>query len=172
MVVRETQRAFMYFCLYGLVVDAIVVNRLFPATLEDGYFSEWLSTQQKSMEQIHRIFDPIPLKTVNILRDEVVGADRLLEMGEMIYGDSDPAAILHSDPPYRIEENGGDHVLEIKLPFISKEYIDLYNEDGDLVVRIGSFKRRVMLPRMLAGRKTSGASLNDNTLSITFPKTG
>jgi arsenite-transporting ATPase len=102
MVIRETQRAFMYFCLFGLVVDAIVVNRLFPEGLSDDYFTDWLSTQQRSVEQIHRIFDPIPVRTVNILRDEVVGADRLDEMGRMIYRDSDPSAIMHRDSPYRV----------------------------------------------------------------------
>jgi arsenite-transporting ATPase len=70
MVVRETQRAFMYFCLYGLVVDAIIVNRLFPTSLQDPYFTDWLSTQQRSLDQIRSIFDPIPVRTVNILKPE------------------------------------------------------------------------------------------------------
>ena len=43
MVVKETQRAFMYFCLYGLVVDAIVVNRLFPHFIGDDYFQDWIA---------------------------------------------------------------------------------------------------------------------------------
>ncbi len=170
MVIRETQRAFMYFCLFGLVVDTIVVNRLFPEGLSDDYFSDWLSTQQRSVEQIHRIFDPIPVRTVNILRDEVVGADRLDEMGRMIYGDSDPAAIMHRDSPYRVVEEDGTYKLEMKLPFVEKDYIDLFKEGTDLVVRIGSFKRHILLPRALVGRKPSGASLEDNLLSITFPR--
>ncbi len=81
MVVRETQRAFMYFCLYGLVVDAIVVNRLFPSSLQDSYFTDWLSTQQRSLEQIRAVFDPIPIRTVNILRDEVIGTEKLVLWG-------------------------------------------------------------------------------------------
>ena len=84
MVIRETQRAFMYFCLYGLVVDTIIVNRLFPRSLSDDYLKDWLATQQRSMEQIRSIFEPIPIKTVDILRDEVVGFDRLSQMGDMI----------------------------------------------------------------------------------------
>ena len=31
MVLRETQRAFVYFSLHGLTVDAVIVNRLLPA---------------------------------------------------------------------------------------------------------------------------------------------
>lgn len=169
MVIRETQRAFMYFCLYGLVVDAIVVNRLFPQSLQDDYFKEWMSTQQKSMGQIHAIFDPIPIRPVQILKDEVVGLERLSEMGRMIYGDIDPWAILHSDTLYEIEPHDGDMTLKIKLPFVAKEYIDLSKEEGDLVVRIGSFKRHIFLPRTLVNRKPSRASLVNDVLSVNFP---
>ncbi|NIR04083.1 MAG: ArsA family ATPase, partial [Candidatus Aminicenantes bacterium] len=33
MVIKETQRAFLYFCLYRICVDAIVINRIFPAAV-------------------------------------------------------------------------------------------------------------------------------------------
>jgi arsenite/tail-anchored protein-transporting ATPase len=170
MVVRETQRAFMYFCLFGLVVDAIIVNRLFPKNLEDQYFKDWLSTQQRSLDQIRSIFDPIPIQRVNILPDEVVGLEMLSKMGEMIYGDIAPSRIMHSDTVYRIDQSEGDYTLRIKLPFVKKDYVDLFKEDGNLVVRIGSFKRHVFLPRVLVGRKPGRASLENNVLSIAFPK--
>lgn len=170
MVVRESQRAFMYFCLYGLCVDTIVVNRLFPRDLKDAYFTDWLSTQQKSLGQIQTIFDPIPIRTVNILKDEVVGMDKLAVMGEMIYGKEDPSTIFYKDTVYEIVQKEDDYTLKIKVPFISKEYVDLFKEDGDLVVRIGSFKRHIFLPRALTNRKPGKATLNDNILSVHFPK--
>ncbi|MFC1834372.1 ArsA family ATPase [Thermodesulfobacteriota bacterium] len=170
MVIRETQRAFMYFCLYGLVVDSVIVNRLFPQTLQDGYLKDWVATQQRSIDQIHGIFDPIPVRTVNIMPDEVVGTDRLSEMGRAIYGETDPSDVLHSDSPYSVDENDGEYTMSIKLPFVSKEYVDLFKEEGDLVIRIGSFKRHVFLPRVLHNRKPSKASLESNMLSISFPK--
>lgn len=169
MVVRETQRAFMYFCLYGIVVDTIIVNRLFPLSIQDEYFREWLLSQQKSLEQIRTIFDPIPIRTVNILHDEVVGVDKLSEMGSMVYGQADPSSIFHEDSVYEIEQRDGDTTLKIKLPFVTKESVELTKEAGDLVVRIGSFKRHIFLPRTLSARKPARASLNDNILSISFP---
>ncbi len=170
MVVRETQRAFMYFCLYGLVVDAIIVNRLFPQTLQEAYFKDWLNTQQRSLQQINQIFDPIPIRKVNILQDEVVGVPMLSKMGALIYGDMDPSAVMHQDTVYQIDKSEDDYMLRIKLPFVTKEHVDLFNEDGDLVVRIGSFKRHVFIPRILLGRKPGRASLENNILSIAFPK--
>ncbi|HMK37065.1 MAG TPA: TRC40/GET3/ArsA family transport-energizing ATPase [Desulfomonilaceae bacterium] len=171
MVVRETQRAFMYFCLYGLIVDAIVVNRLFPSSLQDAYFTDWLGTQQKSLEQIRTIFDPIPIFTVNILEDEVVGPDKLSRMANLIYGDTDPSGMLYAEQPYRIVEHDGDYTLTIRLPFITKEYVDLFKDNADLVVRVGSFKRHVFLPRALVHRKPGKASLEKRVLTIPFPKT-
>jgi arsenite-transporting ATPase len=41
MVLRETQRAFVYFSLHGLVVDSIIVNRLIPQEVTDGFFEHW-----------------------------------------------------------------------------------------------------------------------------------
>jgi len=172
MVVRETQRAFTYFCLYGLVVDAIVVNRLFPDSVGADYFRDWLVSQQKSLEQILTIFGPIPVRTVNILRDEVIGIDRLSEMGRIIYGGSDPSPILFKETLYQIDQEGEDYILKIKLPFIDKQYVDLFKDEGDLVVRIGSFKRHIFLPRSLANRKPLGAKMNDNMLVVRFSRPG
>jgi arsenite/tail-anchored protein-transporting ATPase len=170
MVVRETQRAFMYFCLYGLVVDTIIVNRLFPMSLDDGYFKDWLMSQKKSLDQIQEIFSPIPIRTINILKEEVVGIEKLSEMGRLIYGEGDPSEILHSETLYEIVEDSNFYVMNMKLPFVKKDYIDLFKEKEDLVVRIGSFKRHVFLPRALLNRKPTQAKLENNVLSIKFAK--
>jgi arsenite/tail-anchored protein-transporting ATPase len=100
----------------------------------------------------------------------VVGMERLSEMGEMIYGDSDPSGIFYHEAVYQVDHENFDYTLRIKLPFITKEYVDLFKEEGDLVIRIGSFKRHVFLPRSLSARKPSKAKLENNVLSITFPK--
>ena len=171
MVVKETQRAFMYFCLYGLVVDAIVVNRLFPDCLKEGYFADRLISQKKSMEHISQIFSPIPILNAPILQDEAIGVDRLNEMAGLVYGQTlDPSSILHDDEIYKINRSGDDYELKMKLPFITKDYIDLFKDEGDLVIRIGSFKRHVFLPRSLFLRKPAGAKLDGDILTVKFPK--
>ncbi len=170
MVIRETQRAFMYFCLYGVAVDAVIVNRLFPDSLQDAYFSDWLAAQERSLQDIASIFHPIPVYRVNMSNEEVLGLERLSEMGRVIYGEMDPSEVLHADTLYEIEQLEGDLVLKIKLPFVTKEYVDLFKEGEGLVVRIGSFKRHVFLPRVFAHRQPGRASLDKNVLAIHFPK--
>ena len=49
MVLRETQRAFVYFSLHGLTVDGIIVNRVLPETVTDAYFQEWRASQAKAL---------------------------------------------------------------------------------------------------------------------------
>src|ERR1700727_1813833 len=47
MVLRETQRAFVYFSLHGLTVDTVIVNRLLPANVTDRWFKDWHTSQEK-----------------------------------------------------------------------------------------------------------------------------
>src|SRR6516164_4695270 len=41
MVVRETQRAFVYFSMHGLTVDQVLVNRVLPEDVREAFFQEW-----------------------------------------------------------------------------------------------------------------------------------
>src|SRR5579859_2306161 len=52
MVLRETQRAFVYFSLHGLTVDGVIVNRVLPQSVTDSYFVEWQSSQAKILGEI------------------------------------------------------------------------------------------------------------------------
>src|SRR5215831_12254252 len=50
MVLRETQRAFVYFSLHGLTVDGVIVNRVLPQSVTDAYFQEWRLSQTRILE--------------------------------------------------------------------------------------------------------------------------
>src|SRR5687768_15380325 len=41
MVIREAMRTFTYLNLYGYLTDAVIVNRVFPEEVADGYFAAW-----------------------------------------------------------------------------------------------------------------------------------
>ena len=47
MVLRETQRAFVYFSLHGLTVDGVIVNRVLPGEVTDDWFQEWRAIPAK-----------------------------------------------------------------------------------------------------------------------------
>src|SRR3984893_13608728 len=77
MVLRETQRAFVYFSLHGLTVDGIIVNRVLPEEVTDVYFQEWRMSQSRILEEIESYFAPVPVKRVPLFTHEVFGRERL-----------------------------------------------------------------------------------------------
>src|SRR3954462_11551177 len=64
MVLRETQRAFVYFSLHGLTVDQIIVNRVLPDAITDAWFGEWRASQVRILQEIEEYFAPVPAKRV------------------------------------------------------------------------------------------------------------
>jgi len=168
MVMRETQRAFMYFCLYGMTTDMVVINRLMPE--REGYFQQWAKTQAAYSDQIRDYFDPVPVSRMPFLNNEVVGSSQLEAFAEMLYPDSDPAAIRLNVPAYKFIKDEGDYFVEFNLPFVSKDQIDVSRNEDELVVRVGSFKRNILLPRVIMPLKIAGAKLDAGKLTIRFTK--
>jgi len=169
MVVRETQRAFMYFCMYGMAIDEVVINRLLPEG--EGYFSEWAKSQALYSRDIREYFDPVPVSSLPLLPREVVGLSQLETFAGMLYGDRDPAAVFVDLPAYGFSKSkDGSYVLKLRVPFAPKDKVDLSRKQEDLVVRIGTFKRNILLPRSIATLATVGASMRDGMLEVQFAK--
>ena len=167
MVVRETQRAFMYFCMYGMTIDAVIINRLLPLT--EGYFAQWAQSQAAYAQDIRAYFDPVPVITLPFWSQEVVGMAQLETFSQQLYEDRDPAAFFMDMPSYGfIKEAAGRYRLEIKLPFVPKEQIDLSRYGEDVVVRVGTFKRNILLPRSIVPLTTVNATMEGDTLVVRF----
>lgn len=168
MVVRETQRAYMYFCMYGMVTDAIVVNRLM--TDAEGFFAQWAQTHATYSAEVEEYFKPLPVFKVPLFSNEVVGRAALEKVVEELYGDADPTARYITETPYHFEKTDDEYKLHIKLPFVDKREIDISRHDQNLVIRIGSFKRHVPLPRSVVRFKNAGAKMEGNQLTVNFVK--
>src|SRR5213596_387668 len=97
MVLRETQRAFVYFSLHGLTVDGIIVNRVLPGEIKDAWFEEWRASQAKILEEIEEYFAPVQVKRVPLFTHEVLGRERLDEMAKVLYGEKDPAVVTRTE---------------------------------------------------------------------------
>src|SRR5690242_271621 len=116
MVLRETQRAFVYFSLHGLTVDSIVVNRLLPAEVSDLFFDAWRNTQRETLEQMEQYFAPVPIRRVPMFRDEVVGYDRLRKFAAALYEPGeDPTAITRTAAPFSFAREGDHYVVTLDL---------------------------------------------------------
>ncbi len=167
-VLRETQRAFMYFGLYGFTVDAVIVNRILPAAVEDPFFNHWKATQEKFVEEAHRYFDPVPIWPLNLQRDQIVGRSGLEEIGRTLYAGIDPALSYRTQAPYRYQKRNGAYTLVLDLPFISKEEIELAVAASDLIIRVGNVRHHIPVPRTLSGFSPAGARVEQGRLTVLF----
>jgi arsenite/tail-anchored protein-transporting ATPase len=170
MVVKEAKRAFTYLNLFGYRTDAVVVNRLLPDGLQDELFRKWRAIHRRYAGEVEQSFAPLPILNVPLFDEEVVGERMLLRMAEAIYGDRDPSEHYYDGAPQRIEKNGSEYVLVLKVPFVERSEIGLTRQDGELFVTVGNYRREIALPRVLVNRETVGAAIKDGELRIRFAK--
>ena len=70
--------------------------------------------------------------------------------------------------PQRVEKVGGEYVLTLQVPFAGRSDVDLSRHDGELFITVGSYRREISLPRVLAQRETLGATIDDGELKVRF----
>lgn len=58
--------------------------------------------------------------------------------------------------------------LTLRTPFAAKDEIDLFESASELTIRIGNFKRKVMLPDVLRRQRVTSARRDGETLVIHF----
>ncbi len=168
MVIKEAQRTFTYLNLYGYLTDAVVVNRVFPDELAEGYFGEWQAGQRERLADVRDGFAPVPIVTAPYLPSEVIGPAMLDRLGMELFGDSDPAAVMYSGIAREISSDNGTTTLRIAVPFAEKDDVAVKKVDQELVVTAGLQKRTIILPPALARRSPSGAKLEEGSLLVAF----
>ena len=167
MVLRETQRAFVYFSLHGLTVDGIIVNRVLPEEVTDVYFQEWRASQAKVLKEIEAYFAPVRVKRVPLFTHEVLGRERLEELARSLYQESDdPAAVTRTEAPYTFEKMDGYYAVRLQLPFAVKGEIGLFKKGDELVVEIGTLRRHIGLPTSMSSLSPSRARLENKILTV------
>jgi arsenite-transporting ATPase len=167
MVLRETQRAFVYFSLHGLTVDGIVVNRVLPAAVTDDWFRDWRASQARILEEIEQYFAPVAVKRVPLFTREVLGRERLEELARSLYAENeDPAAVIRTEAPYSFAVNDGRHEVRLRLPFAAKGEIGLFKKGDELVVEVGTLRRHIGLPTSMAALLPARARLENGVLTV------
>jgi arsenite-transporting ATPase len=167
MVLRETQRAYVYFTLHGLTVDGIIVNRVLPSAVKDAWFQEWRASQGRILEEIQAYFAPAPVKRVPLFTHEVMGRERLEELAGAMYGEKeDPAAVGRTEAPYTFAKRDGHYEIRLRLPFAVKGEVGLFKKGDELVVEIGTLRRHIGLPVSMAALSPARATLENRILTV------
>jgi arsenite-transporting ATPase len=172
MVVRETQRAFVYFSLHGLTVDQVLVNRVLPADVGDAFFKEWRGSQAKFLTEIENYFSPVAVRSVPLFEHEVLGLERIRELARVMFPkNEDPAAVMRTERPYSFRKRNGVYEVRLQAPFAEKAEVGLFKKGEELVVEVGTIRRHIGLPNSMTGLSPVRARLEGGTLVIELQET-
>ena len=168
MVIKESLRAHAYLSLYNVATDLVVANRIIPEEVTDPFFKRWKESQEQYRQEIHENFMPLPVKEVPLYSEEMCGLPALERLKETLYKDEDPSQIYYKENTIRIVQENNQYSLELYLPGIAKDQIQLSKTGDELNVRIGNHRRNMVLPQALAALQPSGAKMEDDYLKIKF----
>jgi arsenite-transporting ATPase len=168
MVIAEARRTYTYLGLFGYRVDAVVVNRVLPEEITDPYFGKWKDIQAEHLATVRESFEPVPILTARLFDREMVGVSLLREMGDEVYGDLVATDVLFEDEPIRVRKRGTGYVLSMRLPFVSREEMDIHRRGEELYVRVGSYKRNLILPQTLKRMMVREANFVGDHLEVLF----
>ena len=170
MVIREAMRTFTYLNLYGYLTDAVIVNRLFPADVADGYFAAWRQVQQEHMELVRSAFQPLPILSAPYFEQEVMGPEMLDRLADEVFADGEAGALLYEELSQELVSDNGSATLRLPIPFAEKGDIDLKKIGLEVIVRVGSQKRTIILPPALAAYRPRTARFEGGALEVQFER--
>ena len=168
MVIKESLRAHAYLSLYNVGTDLVVANRIIPDSVSDPFFQRWKESQQRYRHEIHENFRPLPVKEVPLYSEEMCGISALERLQETLYGEENPTQVYYKETTLRVVQQQESYSLEVYLPGIPKDQIELSKTADELNIRIGNHRRNLVLPQALATMQPAGAKMEDDYLKIRF----
>jgi arsenite/tail-anchored protein-transporting ATPase len=170
MVIKESLRAHAYLSLYNVSTDLVIANRIIPEEVTDPFFKRWKESQEKYRQELHDNFAPLPVKEVPLFSEEMCGMEALDRLKEVLYpNNEDPSQVYYKETTMRIVSAGNnEYSLELYLPGIPKDKVQLNKTGDELNIRIGNHRRNLVLPQALAALQPSGAKMEEDFLKIKF----
>jgi arsenite-transporting ATPase len=176
-VLAEARRSYTTLSLFGYRVDGVVANRVFPADGGDDWRAGWVMSQDAVLEQVGQSFAGLPVWRSVYRPSEPVGVPDLTGLATDLYGGDDPLAVPSGDGPFHVSGNERGAVLHLALPFVSRADVDLARHGDELVITlrgtdpasgVGSYRRLLTLPAVLAKYRTAGARVERGELQVRF----
>src|SRR5262249_58970128 len=103
-------------------------------------------------EDIQAAFSPLPLLRVPWMETEVVGLPMLERVAAAAFGERDPGEVLYSGRVEEVRREGNAYVLDLAVPFVARDDIQLSQRADELTLQVGPFKTKTHLPHALPRR--------------------
>ena len=168
MALRETQRAYTYMNLFGFSVDALFVNRILSEEIRDPFFTHWKENQTSHLQRIREIFFPLPVREIPLMRRDIVGLEALTELSHRLYGDEDPMRRLSTERPLQFYMEDGRYMLALRVAGVAAGTVELEKEADELRIKLGHFRRSLVLPKYLMGLRPTLARIDGDYLRVAF----
>ncbi len=168
LVIAEARRTYTYLALFGYRVDAVIANRLLPDAITDPWFDQWKANHATHLAEIEESFAPLPILTAELASTEPVGLERLRGFGAGLYDGVVATDVLHVGEALSVTKQEGTFVLRLELPFADRHALDLGRHGDELLIRVGPYRRSLLLPDSLRRRDIVDARLRDGVLRVTF----
>lgn len=167
-VVAEARRTLTSLALYGYRVDALLANRVFPAS-DSPFLAAWVTSQAEQLDGVRRDAGPLPVLVSPYRGGEPVGLAALTELGAVLYGDADPAAEVAAEQDLlTVERTADGFELSLALPLARLRDVDLARSGDELIVTVAGHRRVLALPSALRRCTVAGASLTAGRLAVRF----
>lgn len=167
-VVTEAKRSFSFLHLFNYNVDAIIVNKIFPESSIDGYFSIWKEKQNQGIKDIEDSFRGIPVFKMELMETELRGYNTLNKMGMVLFNNKHIEEVLFKEKIFEIIKEENKNVLAVYLPTVNKDELNLYQKGDELIISIKNERRNLVLPSRLQGQEITKAKYDNGRLNIYF----
>lgn len=168
MVVNEARRTYSYLSLFGYAVDAVIVNRVLPDSIDDPYFREWQRVQARHLQTVDESFPDTTRFRLRLFGEEMVGIELLRKLAAELFGDQDPVAEFEGRPPFVVSEEDDEVIMHLTVGYADEGELDVLRHGDELYVTVGPYRRSFILPDSLKRRTVSGAKLSGVDLQVTF----
>ena len=154
--------------LYGLRLDALMVNRQVVEAPRDSWSRGWAAAQQIAAEQLAEIFAGVARHEVPYRPCEPLGLEELAVVAAAAYGEVDGLGAPGKAPEPTVAKSGEGYVLSVPLPGADRRAMGLLRREEELVLTVGPYRRTLRLEPVLRRCKIAGAVLRNQALEIRF----
>ena len=169
-VTAEARRTLTALTLYGYDVDQVIANRVFPEG-QGSWPDGWARAQRRELGELRTSFVGIDVREVPYAAAEPVGLTALRAVADDLYGQlpgQDPAAARPHSDAIRVEPDGTDFVLRMRLPLVEHSEVDASRSGDDLILTVAGHRRVLALPSLLRRCEVVGGRFAADDLVVRF----
>lgn len=163
----DLQEATGVLSLFGYLKDAVVVSRLIPDVVSDPFFDAAKAYEKETLAEV-RTSTSAPVMTCALRREAPHGEEALLDVAREVYGDTDPTAFMSEGEPWEFTRDGENFVLQVAVPFASREELRLEQADDGIIVHLNGRRRLFPMPQEIGRREASTWSHDGRILKVTI----